>query len=53
MKDNPPKMPKQYEQPESLKKALEKASTTRERNSAQAMSSALAAANKKPFNKKK
>ena len=49
----PPKMPKQYEQPESLKKALEKASTVRERNSAQAMSSALAAINKKQFKVKK
>ena len=48
-----PKMPKQYEQPETIKKALEKAATARERNSAQAMSSALAATNKKPFNKKK
>ena len=53
MKDKPPKMPKHYEQPESLKKAMEKASTERERISAQAMSSALAATNKKPFNKKK
>ena len=46
-------MPKQYEQPESLKKALEKATTVRERNSAQAMSSALAAINKKQFKIKK
>ena len=49
----PPKMPTQYEQPESLKKALEKAATMRERNSALATSSALAATNKKPFHKKK
>ena len=48
-----PKMPTHYEQPESLKKALEKAATMRERNSALTMSSALAAVNKKPFNKKK
>ena len=46
-------MPTHYEQPESLTKALEKATTVKERISAQAMSSALAATNKKPFNKKK
>ena len=49
----PPKIPKHYEPPESLKKAMEKASSERERASAQAMASALAAGNKKPFNKKK
>jgi len=53
MTDTRPKMPKHYEQPESLKKTLERAATERARNSAHSMSSALAAMNKKPFNKKK
>jgi hypothetical protein len=49
----PPKMPKHHEMPESLKKALEHARNERERTSALATGAALAAGNKKPFNKKK
>ncbi len=47
------KLPKQYEESESLKKALQKARTEKQRLSAIDTASALAAANKKPFNLKK
>ncbi len=43
------RLPKQYEEPESLKKALQKARNEKQRISAIDTSSALAAANKKPF----
>ncbi len=43
------RLPKKYEEPESLKKALQNARNEKQRIGAINISEALAAANKKPF----
>ena len=48
-KAKPPQMPKDYGQPESLKKALGSASTEKQRIHALETASALAASTKKPL----